>query len=270
VKNPRPHILLSVDFDFFVRELDAWHFDHGEHDLYRLYAWTFRERAFRMDGIDLRAETSLRYAEPHPAHFFGALERLGFDFSDLGAVVADSHRYAYNLFKVATTEPSRTRLVNFDAHHDLFYSAEKLRASVATDMASCENWHMLTLLNHAGLRSLNVYPGWLGLREWDRSLGKLFRGKTEAMRSLAAHLHRWTGPCVWGDPRIAAAAGRVEKLFIAKSSAWTPTWHDAAFASFCRGAAKRFRVPLTTPFTAAEGLDPLQLRDASRGARRAA
>ncbi len=241
---PRPLVLLSVDFDFFCREDEAWAFDHGYTDHYTHEAWVQRERAFRDRGLDLRDETSLRHASPHPDAFWAELEGLGYRFDQLRRIViADSHEHAYGAFGHEALDgrgADEVLLVNIDAHHDLFYSVAQLEWSAAEDAPTCENWHFFTLMRHKGLRSLVVYPRWRGLREWDRTMGQLYRSKDRNGRALTRAFQKRTAPCIWGDPAVAGAAAAVGTLFIAKSSAWVPPWHDEVFLRFCVAAMERF------------------------------
>ena len=264
-----PPVWLSVDWDFFVRE--PAHFDSRDAPPGRPMYWEHRERVYRaLSRRSLRPAMALRHAEPHPAAFWTALEQLGFRFATVRAlVVADSHRYAARLFRrdaIADPAPGTPRLVHVDAHHDLFYSPTVLQWSVGHDEPTAENWHLFTLLRNRGLRSLVVYPGWKGDRDW-ATFAKKLRGEgargREAREAVGVQildlLRTRVTPCVWPDPRLAAWAGPIERVFIARSGGWTPDWHDGAFRRFCLALQRRTGVPISTPFVEIERLDPLHV-----------
>lgn len=257
----RPLVWLSLDFDFFVRELGGWGFDHGSGEHYTIDIWAQRERVFRACRQNIRREMSLRHADPHPNRFWRALERLGYRFDKLRRiVVADSHGFAYRAFDAAALDgraPADVHIVHVDAHHDLFYSVDQLEQSAGLDEPTCENWLLFTLMQHRGLHARIVYPRWKGFEEWDASFGRLAKQQDDGARSITDWFRKRVSPCLWGSGTVRAAAGDVGTLFIAKSSPWVPPWLDAAFARFCTAASARYGVELSLPYIDEEGVNPL-------------
>jgi hypothetical protein len=253
----RSNIWLSVDWDYFVREDEAWDFGHAETPDFRSHLWDIRVAQFLAVGRDLIEETSLEQAEPSPRDFWRRLQGLGYDFRKVKTiVVGDSHQWAYDVFKrsvLAGPPLSQTRIVHFDAHHDLTYDIRRFEREACEERITCENWLLMTHLCQYRLRSLIVYPPWKGLRDWEQSFPKKFSELREALK-------RYTEPCVWPDPLISEAAGEVELVYICRSGAWTPPWHDQAFIRFVRNLQKLTGVPVTTPFIDQEQLDPLTPR----------
>ncbi len=253
----RSNIWLSIDWDYFVIEREAWDFGHAETNDFRNTLWDIRVAQFISLGQDLIEATSLKNAKPSPTRFWKRLESLGYDFSKVRAiVVGDSHQWAYHVFKRASLEGpslSRTRLVHFDAHHDLTYNIRRFEAEVSDGRVTCENWLLMALLGQPRLRSLIVYPPWKGLRDWDQS----FPATHPELRKA---LNRYVKPCVWPDPLVSRAAGEVELVYICRSGAWTPPWHDSAFVKFVLNLQKLAGVPVTTPFIDKEKLDPMVSR----------
>lgn len=224
-------IWLSLDWDFFCREKPEWDWGHTETRIHQVLSWAVRASTSLARGEDLRKETSLKYAKPAPGRFWQSLQRLGFTFdrtSKLG--IADSHRHAYRFF---TGEPDDVQIVHVDAHHDLFYSVDALDTSIEQDDPRCDDWHLLTLLR-GNIRSLVVYPPWKGLCEWEWLMDNILN--TANTWEIHRTLRKMADACVWGDPNVPAVAGPVEAVFVCRSSAWTPPWHDKAFNRLVREA----------------------------------
>ncbi len=74
-------------------------------------------------------------------------------------------------------------------------------------------------------------PHWKGLIEWRRTL-KNVRAAGGPALGIEKWIRRKVQAVVWPSPRIREAAGQVERIFICRSSAWTPPWHDQAFYRF--------------------------------------
>jgi hypothetical protein len=154
-----------------------------------------------------------------------------------------------------------TKLVHFDAHHDLTYNIVKFEEEAFTEHVTCENWLLMTLLSQIGLRSLICYPEWKGLRDWEKSFGKYHRSYPELIQAI----DRFAEPCVWPSRRIEESAGDVELVYICRSSPWTPPWHDGAFKDLVESLQTLTGVKAETPFVDAEGIDPLMARSFKPG-----
>lgn len=255
----RPHIWLSIDFDYFVFEDSRWGFNHSETELGIGFAWTARLAEHQLRGSDLRQATALIRAQPWPGRFWKTLEGLGYRFDQVRSlVVADSHKWAYFAFDASTgPRPETIRIVHFDAHHDLLYSVPGLEASIAHEDPGCDNWQMMTLLRYPELASLVVFPAWKGMRDWDILTERFPDMETDDGRKdydVSARVK----PVVWPDPRVGLAAGTVDRIFICRSGAWVPPWHDRAFQRFCEEAGRVSGRPVETPFE--EAAPPLATR----------
>jgi hypothetical protein len=257
----RSNIWLSIDWDYFTREMPEWDFGHAESPDFNGLLWDMRVRQFHQMGQSLMEETSLKYASPHPADFWKRLRRLGYKFDNVQAIVlADSHQYAYQMFRRSALEGpalSDTRLVHFDAHHDLTYNMARFEGEAGRGEVSCENWLLMTHLAQPSLKSLIVYPEWKGMSDWNVTFGQHY----ERYPALKKALDRYTKPCVWPSNLVTEAAGEVELVYLCRSSAWTPPWHDEAFVSFADDLQKMTQVPLITPFVEVEKIDPLSPRE---------
>lgn len=257
----RSNIWLSIDWDFFCYDREEWGFVYADHEAFRgSHVWELRAQQLRQLGGDLVAETDLARSNPQPKDFWSRLQGLGYRFTSTKAViVADSHQWAYNVFRRSLFEgPStqETRLVHFDAHHDLTYNMLRFEEEAGREHVTCENWQLMTLLSQIGLRSLVVYPEWKGLREWEQSFSQHYEKTPE----LAHALDRMVEPCVWPSRRVQESAGDVELVYICRSSAWTPPWHDGAFQQFVEALQPLTQIPAQTPFIESEKIDPLEAR----------
>lgn len=260
----RPNVWLSIDWDFFVRENPAWDWGHGESEVFLGFAWEVRVANFLATGKDLRKEMSLRHADPKPGAFWNRLLELGYRFDNVKAfVVADSHKWAYWLFDRAHgSGPAleKTRLLHFDAHHDLVYNVKSFTANKKAQTAACDDWHMMTLLKNRLLKSFVVYPPWKGLYDWTKTIGSWEKHRMPEARELHRLITKFVDFGVWGDPRLADTAGQVEVVFICRSGGWTPPWHDRAFRKFAQAGADLAGMQANPLFAEEEGINPLVSR----------
>jgi hypothetical protein len=136
----------------------------------------------------------------------------------------------------------------------------QFEAEAAREEVTCENWLLMTHLTQPGLKSLIVYPEWKGMRDWDNTFGENFERYPQLQRAI----EHYTEACAWPSSRVAESAGHVELVYICRSGAWTPPWHDEAFTRFVFDLQKMTTVPVTTPFIQAESINPLTPRGFDR------
>jgi len=118
--------VLSIDFDFFVREDPMWDWGHSENQaVFNEVAWSMRYQSLKL----YEECNPARYADFKPDCLIGALRACGMTFSDKIKVgIADSHIHAYKFIK---DEVGKCNVINFDAHHDMFDEGDEL---------NCANW----------------------------------------------------------------------------------------------------------------------------------
>jgi hypothetical protein len=256
----KKRVYLSVDFDYFCREEIHWDWGHGENPMFQEIAWQTRTSGFARAGLDFLEETSLeRFGHPTPKQFWQKLQELGFRFDEVETVtVQDSHLWAAHDFIERTYSPRR--IVNFDAHHDMGYrSWRELKREWLDQMkVDCSNWQLMLLHQLESLEAATVYPKWKGLREIEMGATPWKSSKSISKRYQYA---------VWDDAYVASLAGDVASIFIAKSSAWMPPWHDQAFVDFVKAAERLVQLEADVPN--AEYINPLKCRDFSIEAARA-
>lgn len=237
-------IYLSVDFDYFCRELPEWDWGHAETSVYSEIVWPTRVR--HLEGTSLET-----HALPHPRDFWTKLTEAGFNFDDCESVdVADSHMFAAPDF--IDRAPGKVEIVNFDAHHDMGYKEwpELKRKWLDKGRVDCSNWLLALLYKFHETTASVVYPAWKGTREVDDG-SKSWTHKPIKGR-FSYH--------VYSEELLRRLAGDVVGIFIAKSSAWMPPWHDKAFADFVDRAAATAGVTAEIPYESQERCNPIDPR----------
>lgn len=256
------NVWLSIDFDYFVREMPDWDWSHGEASFFTgTDIWYIREAQMLASGVDLRAETDPdKHAEPKPLDFFKRLHDLGFNFARTPLYVADSHAFGYPVFSNARATKTQ-HIVHIDAHHDLGYKVELVAQHLHTEEADCGDWLLMTLLKKRKVRPHIIYPKWKGLYEWEHSWGRMADRSSYARKVL--RIARVADPLVWDDAAVAELAGKVNCIFICRSDSWVPPWLDQLFIDFVNSASELTgAVPLNV-FQRHEKFDPLKKREYS-------
>jgi len=254
----RNKVWLSVDWDFFVRELEEWDWAHRESAFYRGMVWQVRETNGLMQGVDFREETDPNtHSNPKPLEFWSHLEELGYDFTGADVFVTDSHAYGSPVFM--NRKARADRIVHFDAHHDLGYKAETIKKNIENETSDCGDWQFHVLQHYQKLRSLIVYPAWKGSMEWDETWGS---DQVYKIVNAGGSLFKRVKHVVGVDNEVVrAAAGKVDAIHICRSGAWSPPWLDQMFVDFVDVLGEHtFTAPMT-PFEDEEGLSPLKPRE---------
>lgn len=243
-------IYLSIDADYFSRELPEFDWSHSEHSgLYRELAWHTRVAWHEETRID-------KFANPKPAEFFDKLVSLGFEFDCCSSLnVSDSHLYAApDFIDTLRVSPDETiEIINFDAHHDMGYGPwpEMREQWVKLSRVDCSNWLLVLLCQQKRLRATVVYPEWKGLEELQNTC--LPWKRLRSVRRRAQHL-------VYSDESVRSLAGPVAGVFIARSSAWLPPWQDHEFVKLVRAAEKATGLASLAPYVDREKCDPREPR----------
>jgi hypothetical protein len=129
---------------------------------------------------------------------------------------SDSHAWAGILAKDFAQLNGPLTVVNFDAHHDLGYTPDALKAFKAHGHISCDNWALIGLHENYIDNYTIVYPDWLGTAEWSPGVKKLTKDFKDDI-----HITTWSK---WHDE-----IPEVEVMHFCRSSAWVPPWLDAGF-----------------------------------------
>jgi len=189
--------VLSLDFDFFIREDSVWDFGHREYDSIFVNGMWLTRYQF----IDLYNETRIeKYASFDPANAYEYLTDTHFVIADnflLG--IADSHLHAHSFFK----KDSIDTLYQFDAHHDMYKE----------NGLTCGNW-LSRLVNAKKVRQVCwAYPSWVKPSFYNDPRDD-FSGRIKMM----------------SYSKFSTVKGiRIDKVFLCRSSVWTPPHHDRTF-----------------------------------------
>ena len=186
-------VLLSIDMDWFYRELPEWDWGHSESPVFLSEPiWLSR---YQM--LDVYSECDpMRHADIPPMFFVNALQKKGFKLTKKTRIGGSwSHSDAYEFFK----DSGAKVLFNFDAHHDLF----------SEDELDCGNW-----LYHLQRDDKLAEVVWV-VPKWSEGLG--WYGSPAGPIEVKH----------WEDLRDEEF--EVEAVFIAQSPAWSPPHFDEEF-----------------------------------------
>lgn len=215
--------LLSVDWDYFFPVAGPRSPD------YLLYDWGHSESrpAFlehllwsqRVIGI-LGHNRELPDTSGEEENFWDR-----FDFSPKCKLyISNSHLDIY-------TKKIQSRvdeIFNYDAHHDLGYNIESISEWIDKNRVTCEDWALACLLANKEVHT--IYPNW---KDW-------------VMESEPVdHLHDFLPMTREFDS--GNAIGKIHRIFLCRSSAWTPPWLDEKFNQFVEKCPVETKVVLDLP-----------------------
>jgi hypothetical protein len=184
--------LITVDWDFFVREDPLWDIQHNETGLYINTLWHLRGHlidAMKTDGNE--------------KGFWKALQKQ-VDLHDVPVYVSESHSFAFQVILLHRPE----LVISYDTHHDLWP-----RAKNDPDVF-CHNWLRAYLQTFQHARAIWVYP--------EHSAGQFRMPEDKIARRCKRRPP---------ENRLPASL-QIEAIHICRSGAWTPPWLDEAFGKF--------------------------------------
>lgn len=191
--------LLSIDYDFFIREEPAWDFGHNEtNSIFMDTAWLARYLS-----VDLYKETDIKkYADFLPEQIINKLEWLGFKLNKPSIIVADSHKYAFEVVKSL----KGCQVFNFDAHHDCYEDTPKI---------SCANWLGRSIISKYASKVTWVLPSWLR---------RLYSGIYKILKISLVE-----GKFFDNLNKNEFKGIKIDTIFICRSGCWVPPHHDSEF-----------------------------------------
>lgn len=198
--------ILSVDWDYFFPNADPYDWGHKEELIFLETIWPMR-----WSGVNLQngrvAKNEFRPSMVRLDAFWHKLFTVKGIMLPHYLVVTESHKDLYQViteFKFSKCDS--VKVWNYDAHHDMGYDS-------TSKVPACDNWAKL-LLDKGKLSAYTVvYPDWRR-REPESDISKL------------------TGLWVnYSDDEVVLPA-YFNVVFICRSSAWTPSWHDDAWMDF--------------------------------------
>lgn len=231
--------LVSLDFDFFFRELGILDWGHSESDLFKALEdaiWGARVMGAVQAGINL-IDLQRVEAWRDVTSFWAILQEKGFVFPispnpALGFVGETHAEVAMEM--LCELEDEEYVLYSFDAHHDLNYKCGETDQDMAADQAfvGSDNWMFNLVLQVPQIRKVVlVYPDWR--LERCPLLGK---GLDEGYDDLIAARSRYFAKSGiqfdwmhWSDLKRQSPID-VARIGVCQSSAWVPPWFEADFA----------------------------------------
>ncbi len=199
--------ILSIDFDFFVREKLEWDWGHRESPLFIETIWPIRASTMLAKGLDFAAEAGII---GKPSELISDLENQKWKFrKDFKLSIAESHSSAYYSLK----GKKNLEIINIDAHHDISYGQ--------TDSLSCGNWIYRLALEGSVKKVTIVYPEWRKEQNFDYPSDEVLSD----LRNLGVEVD-----IVYGIQSVEPKT--VSEVFIARSGAWVPPWTDNEFMDF--------------------------------------
>lgn len=202
------HVVLSIDFDFFIHEKLEYDWGHRENGLFIQTIWPVRAMSLLAAGIDPIKDVGLT---GKPDELAAQLEKLKWKIKKRSRLsVAESHASAYHALK----DKTNLEIINIDAHHDISYGQ--------FDKLDCGNWIGRLAMEGRVKKVTIIYPEWRKTGPnydypGDEALAK--------MKELGVELD-----IVYGIQ--STYARKVDEVFIARSGAWVPPWTDDAFYAF--------------------------------------
>ena len=193
-------VVVSVDFDFFTRELRAWDWGHRESAVFLDVIWPIRyaERPDLYEEMDPKI-----HADFPPRDLLPQLASKGLRLGGGSKVgVAESHAYILPMLENLEFD----LLINLDAHHDFYAEAPPV---------DCSNWGTHLWDTRPNSKFVWVEPRW---RAEDERHGNHVRPVTTTR---------------WEELRRLRSASLVA-LFACRSGCWTPPHLDEQFNEMMR------------------------------------
>jgi hypothetical protein len=200
--------LLSVDWDYFFPDTMPYDWGHKEEDIFLEFLWSARASARHL----ITHEYAVDVFHPDGKRLEGFWERVNPLTSPKQPwmlVIADSHM---DIMKILEIYGKGVNVVNFDAHHDLYYG-EELPKEI-----DCSCWAGHGLQRGIISSYTLVYPPW---KEDD----KLWEGIPDEFKHPTTRR-------MWVLNEVPAALPPFDIIFICRSSAWTPSWADGVWLDF--------------------------------------
>lgn len=234
---------ISIDFDYFVRELPKWDLGHREEQVFIGPAW-----AARYGSIDLHRETNpLVHADAAPHKFDEELNKHGLRFYHTRNVgIAESHKEASPFLLAHSKRVPADMLINFDAHHDCYADYKRPHNPKEHDL-SCENWLQLYMDARPTTRVVWVKPKWNTPLNSEGQINRTKLGRSRPSKEG----RRIDEVTLLRDLNV--QFGTVRNVFLCRSGAWVPPHLDPMFMLLVRLFSRRVK--------SAKILDRLVIRD---------
>jgi hypothetical protein len=225
-----PPCVVSIDFDFFVKEDPMLDMGHRETSLFLETMWEIRMTSWAARGKTAQQMMPMPESVPQ---FVTRLRKL-FDipFSRVPAFSSESHAALPKMLK--GLDITECDMVNFDAHHDIAYG----RAASLKTKFDCGSWAGHLIETGVVKSYEQVYP------TWRRKFPELSK------QSMAKMALRWGADFHYGDAYAPPTRRKVDAVFLCRSGCWVPPVYDKDFnvlsACFGLGPMKERDVKINT------------------------
>jgi hypothetical protein len=206
-------LILSIDFDFFVKEDRALDMGHGDTSMFNTVLWQVREHQWALQGKTVKELVPM--VIPPFALVCNVLHRFKIE----GTNVAWSESHLGIIEFLDRFHPKGSiEVINFDAHHDLGYHGDDFKKDYSP---SCGNWAMQLLRQQRMDQYTLVYP------DWRSEVPE--PGADKLLPRYQKHLPG-INVCSWREWRRQRRRPRkIAGLFICRSGPWVPPCYDGEF-----------------------------------------
>jgi len=206
--------LVSIDWDFFIKEDLMMDFGHSE-SMNNDFLWGTRVTGFAAQGNNLLKMLQTNGKE---REFWNRLRGMGFNFNDqTHLIITESHADAYDLVEYFTP----TSIINFDSHSDLGYKGLK---SLYNESVSCENWLGKSMIDFGP-----YYVDDVTLVYSNHTLEKNDTRFDEIIKKLSVDVKYEDD--FFSDKPIEPD---IDVIHVCRSGAWAPPWLDSKLFSFIK------------------------------------
>lgn len=204
--------VLSLDFDFWVRDDPNYDFGHNEDLRINHILWSIRASQFLARGKDIEKIVRIEPSEISPQNFYTHLVKKHVDITESEILSTDSHARIVDFLK----SHKKINLVHIDAHHDFGYSDQQ-------DRINCGNWVQF-LVNQKKISKIHlIYPKWRDGYLLDFDLNPEVKLRIEEWRK------KYKIPVTISFGLENLNPFKVNKFFMCRSGAWVPPWLDLHF-----------------------------------------
>jgi len=207
--------VLSVDWDFFFPDSSGYDWGHREASFFINHIWFARTNHINLFTKELALESYT------PAGFETFWDSVINKEKEPGLLaISESHSSLWTLLEglnsievlLSDTPPENIVLWNFDAHHDLGYGE-----GLPDNMVDCSNWAFRAIENRLLDKYNLIFP------EWKRDDHKIIADQVEF------DFYEYDINIYYSIPEKLPDFNMV---FVCRSGAWCPTWHDNKWAEF--------------------------------------
>ncbi len=212
--------ILSIDFDFFVKEDSDLDIGHGDSRLFNETLWAIRETQWKAQGKTVREILPM---VGHPVGLAHYIMKRFLHRPDANGASSESHAaivdYLDKYHPVGSVE-----IINFDAHHDICYKDPV--AEFHGEKVDCGNWVLHLLLAGRLSKYTIIYPDWRKEKNHGEDDG-IFIKLPMPLRKLIEVTYR-------SEWRRGKSKRIIDGMFLCRSGPWVPPCYDKEFNILCR------------------------------------